>query len=216
MNWRSKHYWIAVFLVFVTLIYSNSIRSRIAQDQHKLDLSLFPAEIDDWESTDFYYDKNVLDDLKTDQTLARRYFNENGQEVWLFLGYWTDQKYGAQPHSPLHCLPGSGWNILSNQDLTFESSFGLITANYAEISNGDSRQTMLFWYQTREGSLTSGLDLKMSLVKNNLLRKPTDVVFVRLSASCEDETPSSNSAKLLAEFWKKLAPSFEAAFTTAN
>ena len=35
-----------------------------------------------------------------------------GSVVWLFIGYFGTQHENSQIHSPKHCYPGAGWNIL--------------------------------------------------------------------------------------------------------
>jgi len=149
--------------------------------------------------------------LKADKTFFRRYVNSSGEEVWLFIGYWANQKYGAQPHSPLHCLPGSGWNIVASHLVPLmaaNNSNGAVQqekVNFATIVNGKLTESMLYWYQTRNGMLAKETSVKFDLARNSLFRKPTDAAFVRIT-SPHPEGGSEMSLKLLQDFWSEIAP----------
>jgi len=152
-----------------------------------MDFGAIPVAVEDWTSQDYPLEEQVVAVLKSDETLFRRYVNSDGEEISLFIGYWADQKYGAQPHSPLHCLPGSGWNIISNENESVAAAGNGESANLnlAVISNGEETDSMIYWYQTRSGSVKRELQVKLALAKNALLGRATDIAFIRLTGSSD-------------------------------
>lgn len=209
MNWRGKEYWIVVGLLVLVWLYGHQIRNNAVASEQSVDLKQIPHEIAEWSGKDFFFDDNVLNELRADQTLFRRYANDEGREVWLFIGYWRNQKYGAQPHSPLHCLPGSGWNIVSNDLVTLNATPGRPVdgkssmVNFASIANGEQKEGMLYWYETRNGLLSKELSVKLDLIKSKLLNKPTDVVFIRITSPDVNSNPDASDLK---RFWQTVAP----------
>lgn len=205
MDWKKTEYWVAFSLITLVLVYSILIRYQKVEAPNSADFTKLPAEFGDWVGQDFYFDQSVLDVLKAEKTFFRRYINSNGDEVWLFIGYWKDQKYGAQPHSPLHCLPGSGWNITRNELVELEvKTNGQTNAedkvNFATIQNGTRSQSMLFWYQSRNGLLPKEMQVKIDLAKSALFRKPTDVAFIRITSP----SVSDDNGALVMGFWQEI------------
>ena len=211
MDWKKAGYWFVLSLMAATMAYTYTIRHHKVISATGADFSRIPATVGDWSGTDFTFGADVLDVLKADKTFFRRYVNSSGEEVWLFIGYWQNQKYGAQPHSPLHCLPGSGWNIVANElvPLTAASnSNGAVPAemvNFATIVNGKLTESMLYWYQTRSGVLAKETSVKFDLAKNSLMRNPTDAACVRITSPAF-EGAGETSLQLLRDFWSEIAP----------
>src|SRR3984893_2687539 len=75
----------------------------------------FPREIGGWQQigTDQVLDNETLKVLRASDYLLRNYRSANGRVANFYVGYYATQRDGATYHSPLNCLPGSGW-IMSN------------------------------------------------------------------------------------------------------
>jgi len=196
---------IVLFLIGACFFYTNSIKSRSQQSGANVNLKNIPLEIETWGGVEFSFDENVLKTLKADQVMNRRYINEDGKEIWLYIGYWDNQKYGAQPHSPIQCLPGSGWNIETNEISELQDASGKFPVNLAAISNGDIHQLMLYWYQTQSGHLAEEVSIKYDLAKNALSGKATNAAIIRITASVGGGNKQEYLA-LLQEFWLSISP----------
>jgi EpsI family protein len=216
MDWKKKEYWIVFCLIAATAFYSHLLRFQQIEPNRTVDFKKIPLEVGDWVGEDFFFDENVLDVLKADNMVSRRYVDSRGREVWLFIGYWKSQKYGAQPHSPLHCLPGSGWNIASNKLIRLHlsgngnSSNSANEVNFATISNGKEDEGMLFWYQTRSGYLPKELYVKFDLARNALMRNPTDAAFIRINGPIFERNEAL-TLDTFRNFWALIGPKVEKA-----
>jgi EpsI family protein len=124
-------------------------------------------------------DDGFLETLRAREVVFRTYETGAGDAVWLFMGYFDRQKEGSQVHSPKHCYPGSGWNIVDER--TVEAPWGDGSVHSLVVSDGFERRLVYYWFQTSGGYMSGVLPLKLYLKKNAVMRKPQDVVFIRIS-----------------------------------
>ena len=77
------------------------------------DLKDFPQAVGGWQKTgnDQTLDNETLKVLKASDYLLRDFRKPNGPVTNLYVGYYASQRSGATYHSPLNCLPGSGWML---------------------------------------------------------------------------------------------------------
>ena len=70
----------------------------------------FPSQLGSWHQIgdDVRFDDETEKVLRADDYLSRN-FVSNGRTASLYVGYYATQRNGATYHSPLNCLPGSGW-----------------------------------------------------------------------------------------------------------
>jgi EpsI family protein len=74
-----------------------------------VELSAVPYAVGSWRGTDAPpLDPEVERTLAADAVLNRTYL-AGGDTVGLYVAYYREQRPGVSVHSPLHCLPGTGW-----------------------------------------------------------------------------------------------------------
>ena len=125
-------------------------------------------------------DADFRDVLRARETLFRTYDPGADEPVWVFLGYFDRQREGSQVHSPRHCYPGSGWNIVDERTVEAPWRSGRLPA--LVVDNGSERRLVCFWYQTPLSIESDVLQLKLALTRQSLLRRPQEVVFASVSA----------------------------------
>jgi len=184
VDWKGKEYWIVIGLLLMTGVYVNILRySRVTPDK-AANLKGIPLAVGQWEGEEFYLDERTNEILKADQTIFRRYRSPDGGVVELFIAYFGSQKYGAQIHSPKHCLPGGGWKILRRERHKFQFQRSketfVLPVNKMLISDGKNTDLMFYWFITRRGIITNEFMLKLDLALNSLMRRPTDAAFIRI------------------------------------
>jgi len=124
-------------------------------------------------------DAEFLATLRARDVLYRTFTGEDGEPVWLFLGYFDRQKEGSQVHSPRHCYPGSGWNIESEP--RWDSPWGGKQLGSLVVNDGVERRLVLYWYQLRSTTETDVLPLKIEMTRRALMHQPQEVVFASIS-----------------------------------
>jgi EpsI family protein len=156
-------------------------------------LEYFPQTIANWQGQeDAELESEVMNILKLQDYLMRRYVDTSGKNLWLYIGYWDTQRKGAQIHSPKHCLPGGGWEPLEVQRVLIPLNQGeqKIEANRYVLQKERSQQVVTYWYHSQGAAIAGEIDAKVQLVKNAILHNRTDGALVRLtspvSGSIED------------------------------
>jgi EpsI family protein len=212
MNWKSKEYWIVITLLVLTGIYVNILRYTRVTVHEQIILSDIQTDFSDWKvQKTFEMDEKTLNILKSDQEVWRKYVSDEGFSIHLFVAYFKDQKYGAQIHSPIHCVPGGGWKIIQQGKFAMQihnSPTRELKMNKMINSNGRYKEIMLYWFWTRSGVITNEYSLKIDLAKNALFRKPTDAAFVRFNFPMIDND-QTKTLEIASDFILQIFPSVQ-------
>jgi EpsI family protein len=169
-------------LVIVAGLYTRTLRSHEVAPPQTARLGRIPAIQQSWSGADVRFDARIYQVLSADTTLMRHYVSPDAPgDVWLFVAYFRSQHTGAQIHSPKNCLPGGGWNIASSTPVLLPMGGRRVKVTRFVIARGPEREVVYYWFMTRAGVIRDEYALKLDLVRNALLRRPTDAAFVRLS-----------------------------------
>jgi EpsI family protein len=167
-------------------------------------LDSIPVVKDGWVAREIRMNPDIERLLDVDRYVYREYMDDSGFSVWLFIGYFSSQRFGSGVHSPRHCLPGSGWEIVSRVNAPLPGDSAL-RVNKMDIMRGDSRQVMYYWFLTRAGHLNNEYSLKFDLVRSAVLRRPTDAAFIRISVPVDgyDKTDGERRVGEFIRIFKK-------------
>src|SRR5262245_7762479 len=141
---------LAVILVGGLLVNSWAYLGEAHVDRQPL--KNFPQQIGNWNRTgsDSQLDEPTMKVLRASDYLLRDYRRNDGLFANLYVGYYASQRDGATYHSPLNCLPGSGWTLTDPAKRTITTPQGRsFEANQYVIQNGSQRTAMIYWYQGR-------------------------------------------------------------------
>jgi exosortase D (VPLPA-CTERM-specific) len=171
----------------------------------RLALNQFPPQLATWTGSDIPIDQETLDVLGHGEFLHRLYENETdlggGGAPWVdfFLAYFPSQRAGETPHSPQHCLPGSGWTPVENTRVTLiVPGHSPFPANRYVITKGDSREMVLYWFWAHDRGVASEYWAKYYLVKDSIALNRSDGALVRIvTPMSADETPGAAEERLL-------------------
>ena len=155
--------------------------------------------------------------LLADTTTLREYHDNEGNPIWLFIGYFRSQEYGSQIHSPRHCLPGSGWKIRRHEPHVLRLRSGRIkVVNRLVITERQKKHLMFYWFETRSGTIRNEFALKWDLMKNSLLRRPTDAAFIRLNLPVTDSDGIEVATDRAIAFLNELCPAIRQSLPFSN
>jgi EpsI family protein len=174
-------------------------------------LKEFPAQLGSWEQLgrELRFDDETETILRADEYLARN-FRSNGHVVSLYVGYYATQRTGATYHSPLNCLPGSGWVMNEGGEIKVSRQDGSsFQANRYVIQKGNERALVIYWYQGRGRSVANEYWDKMYTVFDSVARHRSDGALVRVIAPIETSTEDAEKlASDLASQTTKELPTF--------
>jgi len=166
-------------------IWENAGEARVSRKS----LKEFPARIGSWQQQgeDVRFDDETEKVLRADDYVSRN-FQSNGRLASLYVGYYATQRNGATYHSPLNCLPGSGWVMSDGGKMTITPTGApSFEANRYVIQNGNQRALIIYWYQGRGNAVASEYLAKIYTVLDSVRRRRSDGALVRVM------TPFGNS-----------------------
>lgn len=199
-HFRGLRFVLAAGLIALTAILLQA-RSRTETIPPHLPLSSFPAQLAHWDSTEIVQDDKTLAVLGPGDFLERVYQDPDGKLPWvdLFLAYFPSQRAGETPHSPQHCLPGSGWNPEENVRIMLSlPGHSPFPANRYVISKAGDRQLVLYWFWAHDRGVASEYLAKFYLVKDAIGMNRSDGSLVRLvTPMFPGETPDAAQQRIL-------------------
>ncbi|MDQ1637767.1 MAG: hypothetical protein QOF62_1106 [Pyrinomonadaceae bacterium] len=162
-------------------------------------LNGFPQQIESWKQLggDEQFDEKTMAVLRASDYLLRNYRANDGRVLNFYVGYYASQRDGATYHSPLNCLPGSGW-VMSDPDSVTISPKGRspFVANKYIIQNGDHKELLIYWYQGRGRAVASEYWGKIYTVVDSVRRRRSDGAMVRITTPIESSEADALKASV--------------------
>jgi EpsI family protein len=162
----------------------------------------FPQQLGAWRKSkpDQDIDQQTMAVLRASDYLQREFQRSDGQVANFYVGYYASQRDGASYHSPLNCLPGSGWTLNNPDTVTISLPNGqTFAANKYVIQNGDDKSLMIYWYQGRGRTVASEYWGKVYTVIDSVRLRRSDGALVRVTV------PLGNSEAVALETAKDLS-----------
>lgn len=133
-----------------------------------------------------------------------RTYQKGSSHIGLFIAYYAQQRAGESMHSPQHCLPGAGWEIMKRDSVTIPVGDQRVVVNKYRIENLGTKMLMLYWYQSRSRIVASEYQAKILLVRDTALTGHTAGSIVRVMLP--DDEAATNEA---VTFASRLIPSVQ-------
>ncbi len=176
----------------------------------------FREQMGTWQQTggDEKFNKETMAVLRASDYLLRNYRGADGRVMNFYVGYYASQREGATYHSPLNCLPGSGWVMSEPGEITITpKGRAPFVANKYLIQNGDHKELLVYWYQGRGRAVASEYWGKVYTVLDSVRLRRSDGAMVRITTPVDDSEPgalqaatdvaadlAANSSTILPEF----------------
>lgn len=145
----------------------------------------FPMQIGAWKGTELPpIPAEIMAILRADDYLNRVYVSPGRYGAGLYIGFYRSQRQGDAIHSPLNCLPGAGWEPVSQSLLTIPVAGAAapegISVNRDLIQKGIDRQLVLYWYQSHGRVVANEYWSKFYLIRDAVRLNRTDAALVRV------------------------------------
>jgi len=142
--------------------------------------------------------------LGADQVINRTYVRE-GFAANVFIAWYQWQQEGSrQTHSPLVCLPASGWVTDRTDEVRLSTSAGDLSVNRLAIRAEGQRGAMLYWYQNRRGTVTGEWAEKFQLIEGAVRDRRTDGAFVRVFIPLTDQSQTGSAESIAQALYPSL------------
>lgn len=180
---RKKHLLILTIIV-VTAVISWVIKYRQPKLEVSADWSSMPLEIGEWVGQVDVVAQPVIDLLQPSGLFNADYYDSDGVQVNLFLGDWAESRGG--PHSPMNCMPASGWTVHETAAHPVEIEGRQIAAKRLSLQHRRINYLMDYWYITPYGETSNDYQLKLYEMLTSLTLQPRHLTFVRFVARDTD------------------------------
>ena len=157
---------LVVCLVAVTIFVASARSSE--RPVERLLFKQFPMTLESWRAVeDPPMEEDILKVLGVDDYLSRAYYKTDGAAVGLYMGFYGSQRQGDTIHSPLNCLPGAGWEPVSQGRLRIADVGGRdMEVNRYVVQKGLDRQLVLYWYQSHGRVVASEYVSRLYLIND--------------------------------------------------
>ena len=184
MKTQAKHFWAMLALLVVGGAVVNFWAAAGEARVPRHALAEFPSEVGAWRQfgRDERFDAATEAVLRADDYVSREYAADDGRTASLYVGYYLTQRTGATYHSPLNCLPGSGWELNEPDTVEIKPANGApaFEANSYVVQHGSDRQLMIYWYQGRGRAVANEYRDKVYTVLDSIRLRRSDGAMVRL------------------------------------
>jgi EpsI family protein len=211
MKSQSKNFWAMIVLLVAGGAVVNFWAAAGEAHVARKTLGEFPSEVGVWRQMgrDVRFDAATEAVLRADDYVSRDYVAGDGRAASFYVGYYSTQRTGATYHSPLNCLPGSGWELGEASTVEVKPAGAqAFTANRYVIQHGNDRQLMLYWYQGRGRAVASEYWDKVYTVLDSIRLRRSDGAMVRVLVPVR--STEERALETATEFAAQIAPSLSA------
>ncbi len=218
---KSPRFWTIMVLLLATafVLESRGDTDRVPPSEP---LSRMPQTFGIWTARDLPLDDDTLAVLGKGDFLNRIYTPHPAHAIAessllanpsaaapisLFIGYFATQRTGQTMHSPQHCLPGAGWTFDSQKYVDLKDAQGkdFKVGEYL-ISNGESKQFVIYWYQAHGRSVPNEYLAKLYMVADAIRTNRTDGALVRVITPVMPGEPLEAAKDRAVRFTQQMAP----------
>jgi EpsI family protein len=210
-----RSFWRFAFLLVVLLVGGIVVNAweYLGETQApRKELKDFPKQLGAWQQIgpDQRFDDATLSVLRASDYLMRNYGTAGGHGGNLYVGYYASQRDGATYHSPLNCLPGSGWTMTNPGRITITpTGRPAFEANSYLLQNGGTKELLIYWYQGRGRAVASEYWGKVYTVIDSVRLRRSDGAMVRVMVPVgNSEADALRTGSELAASASPLLPEF--------
>lgn len=134
--------------------------------------------------------------LAADAYVDRDYSSPGHAHVGLYVAYYAQQRPGASIHSPLHCLPGTGWEPSEVATMAVTRPDGSTGTLRRMIVRKHLEQALvLYWYSIHGRMLANEFASKAWLIHDGIRLGRSDASLVRIVVPISPSTDSVTAAE---------------------
>ena len=167
-------------------------------------LATLPRAFDGLPSKDVTIDAEQQRVAGMSNYLMRVFRRDTLDVMSLYVGYYDYQRQGKSIHSPKNCLPGAGWEPMTQGVVTIVVNGVAHPVNRYLLGKGAARALVYYWYQGRGRVEASEYRVKWELMRDAALTGRTEEALVRLVIPL---APDGRATQPQAVALRKLLPS---------
>jgi len=153
-----------------------------------------PAVLGDWNGTDLSFEDAVVEELRADDILTRRYVRGD-DVVWLCIVYHQNRRYGA--HDPHLCYESQGYHIEREHDARIDDGTANgVPARWFVAQRARSPRLVAYWWDTAGLRTTDVSAFRRRMAVEGALDNRSWGAFVRIETPIRDGDEVSASHRI--------------------
>ena len=194
---------VLALIAVVTVVVFTAQRTSAAAP---LPLDAVPLTIDGWRGSDAGpLDRETARILAADAYVNRSYASSARAPVGFYAAYYAQQRPGVSIHSPLHCLPGTGWEPLEVGTRTLAVGDADYHVRRMLIRKERDEAVVLYWYSIHGRVVGDEIRSKFWLLHDSLRFGRSDAALIRLAVPVTGSIEGAERDAL--DFGRALIPS---------
>jgi EpsI family protein len=147
-----------------------------------VDFTRLPYAVQTWTGTDAPpLDAETVRVLAADAYVNRTYSDGAGAPVGVYVAFYSEQRPGVSIHSPLHCLPGTGWEPLDVRTVDLrEGGRSIAAMRRLVIRKNRERALVLYAYAVHNRLIASEIGSKLWLLHDSIRLGRSDASLIRI------------------------------------
>jgi len=151
-----------------------------------------PYQVEAWQGREAAdLDAETVRLVGADAFLNRSYTDVATSPVGLYVAYYSQPRPGVSLHSPLNCLPGTGWETLD----VATRDIGAGPARRVVVRKNRDRAVVLYWYSIHGRVLASEVLSKAWLLHDSVRFRRSDAALVRIVVPVADRQGTTEAAE---------------------
>jgi EpsI family protein len=152
----------------------------------------------------------ILDEIYS-ETLSRVYVNSSGSIIMLSLAYGANQSRDLQIHRPEVCYSAQGFQIVSTNKTSLETSAGNIPAMHLVAKLGQRNEPITYWVRIGEKVVRGNIEQGLARLGYGLNGVVADGILFRVSSiSASPEQAYAAQLKFIDDLLNATSPSTRA------
>lgn len=190
MSPRARQWAPAVVLVIGALLSTLGVKSQRSLPLQASLSSTVPDSIEGFIGRDDTLETEVAQVAGVSTYLMRHFITPDTTALGfsLYVGYYERQTQGRTIHSPRNCLPGGGWEPLTNTTTIVQTPGGPVRVNQYLLQKGRQQALVLYWYQGRGRVEANEYAVKFDLLRDAALRRRSEEALVRIVVPVDSST----------------------------
>ena len=165
-----------------------------------------PMEFGRWHGENVLLEESIYELLETKSIIHRKYYSENGNEVFLSIVYHPETKVNF--HGPEQCLGAQGIPLEKSLDrISFKNGDKTVEINLNRLIQEQygKKSLIYFFFKTGEFIGPNYTKLRLNLALNKFTNKKKSGSLIRISTPVSDDN-TQKAANVLTGFVKELYP----------
>ena len=167
----------------------------------------FPSRMEEWQGHISLMEPQTEHALGLDDYILSDYARSDRRAVNLYVAYYSSQRKGVSPHSPVVCIPGGGWQITKFERTTYSNPTTEFPMNRVVVELGSTKEIVYYWFEERGQKIANEWWSKWQLLVDAIAMNRTDGALVRVTTQVFPGELEHDADERLQSFVKELVPS---------